>query len=207
MKMNSSNKASLRLLVGAVSLLALAGCASQAGHQEMMEQQAAVQAEARELAVQFQQAERARLEAERSERELREQLAIIQREREAAEAAREEAEQRAEERARQAAVLQQQQMAAERARMAQAEEERIAAMERQLAEYEARISRREQANARLREAITAAEELLQMLATEQSKYDNVDANGQTAEPLQKALISELESRKDRLVREAQSLSN
>jgi hypothetical protein len=39
------------------------------------------------------------------------------------------------------------------------------------------------------------------------KYEDVDAQGQTVEPLQKALISELEARKNALVREAQSLGN
>src|SRR5690606_31884520 len=111
------------------------------------------------------------------------------------------------ERARVAAQLQQQQQQAEMARVRREQEEQIAALQRRLAETEASIQRREQANARLRQAITAAEELLQMLASEQLKYENIDSQGNTVEPLQKSLISELEQRKNALVREAQALSN
>ena len=91
--------------------------------------------------------------------------------------------------------------------MQQQQQNRITALERQLAVTEETARRREQANARLAQAITAAEELLQMLASEQRKYENVDAQGNTVEPLQKALISELEARKNALVREAQALAN
>jgi len=197
-----------RILLSLLLTVLLAGCASQRAEQEALQaQQAAAVAEARQLAEQARQSEIARLEAERSERELRAELARLEAERQALAEAREVAEQEAAERARQAAELQRQQQAAEQARIAREQEVRIQVLERELAASEAQIQRREQANARLAEAITAAEELLQMLASEQLKYDNVDANGQTVEPLQKALISELESRKDRLVREAQSLSN
>ena len=49
-----------------------------------------------------------------------------------------------------------------------------------------------------------AEELLQMLIAEQSKYENTDANGNTVNPLSKDLIAELEARKNELVRQSQS---
>jgi hypothetical protein len=98
-------------------------------------------------------------------------------------------------------------MVAEQARLQREQDQRILALERQLAETDANVRRREQANAKLAEAITAAEELLQMLASEQLKYENLTTQGHTVEPLQKSLLSELEARKNMLVREAQSLSN
>ena len=50
----------------------------------------------------------------------------------------------------------------------------------------------------LREAILAAEDLLAVLITEQAKYENIDAFGETLEPLAKSLISELEARLENL---------
>ena len=48
-----------------------------------------------------------------------------------------------------------------------------------------------------------AEELLDVLTTEQAKYERTDDYGNTLEPLAKELIAELEARKDSLVRQAQ----
>ena len=50
----------------------------------------------------------------------------------------------------------------------------------------------------LREAILAAQDLLAVLITEQAKYENIDAFGETLEPLAKILISELEARLENL---------
>jgi hypothetical protein len=202
--MRIQTKHAIRVL-GVCLMLALAACAGQREQEALRAQQAA--AEAAELAERARQAEVARLEAERSERELRAELERLRLEREEAERARLAAEREAAERARVAAQLQQQQQQAEMARLQREQEAQLAALERRLAEAEANVQRREQANARLSQAITAAEELLQMLASEQLKYENVDAQGNTVEPLQKALISELEERKNALVREAQALSN
>jgi len=195
-------------LSGLLLLLALSACAGQRAEQEaLMAQQEAAAAQARAMAERAQRAEAARLAAEQSERELRAELERVERERSQLAQARAETDREAAARARQAAALQTQQEADERARMHREQTERIAALERQIADADARIQRREQANVKLSEAITAAEELLQMLASEQLKYENVDAQGQTVEPLQKSLISELETRKDTLVREAEQLGN
>jgi hypothetical protein len=186
------------------ALLGLAACAGQRGEQEALlaQQEAAAQAVAlAELA------DMARLEAERNEQAVRAELERVRLENEAMAVARAAAELEAEQRAREAAELQRQQQQTEVAQLEQQQQGRIAELERQLAATEETASRREQANARLIQAITAAEELLQMLASEQLKYNNIDAGGNTVEPLQKALISELEARKNALVREAQALGN
>lgn len=193
--------------VSVVLILSLTACAGQRAEQEAMLAQQRAAAEAADMANRARAAEIARLEAERSERELRAELERLRAEREELAVARELAEQQAEERARQAAELQRQQQQAEIARLQREQDEQIAALQRRLAETEENVRRREQANATLTQAITAAEELLQMLASEQLKYENVDAQGNTVEPLQKALISELEARKNALVEQARSLSN
>ena len=69
---------------------------------------------------------------------------------------------------------------------------------------QAEASRDEVASAILQEAILVAEELLQILIAEQSKYENTDSNGNTVNPLSKDLIAELEARKNELVRQSQS---
>jgi hypothetical protein len=190
------------------ALLGLTACAGQRAEQEaLLAQQQAAAAQAAELAERAELAELARLEAERNEQALREELERLRLESEALAVAREAAEREAEQRARQAAELQRQQQQTEVARVQQQQQSRITALERQLAATEETVRRREQANARLAQAITAAEELLQMLASEQLKYESLDAQGNTVEPLQKALISELEARKNALVREAQALGN
>ena len=56
----------------------------------------------------------------------------------------------------------------------------------------------------LARAVETAEELLTTLAEEQAKYPNTDEMGNTVEPLAKELIAELESRKNELVRQANS---
>lgn len=204
------NKSVSRLvrLSGLALLLFLSACAGQRAEQEALQaQQEAAVAEAQAMAERAERAEEARLAAEQSERELRAELERVERARAELAEARAEAEREASERARQAAVLRTRQEATERARMQEEQTTRIGALERQITEAFARIQRREQANAKLAEAITAAEELLQMLASEQLKYENFGADGQTVEPLQKSLISELETRKDTLVREAEQLGN
>lgn len=186
------------------ALLGLAACAGQRGEQEALLAQQEAAAQAAALA---ELADMARLEAERNEQAVRAELERVRLENEAMAVARAAAEREAEQRAREAAELQRQQQQTEVARLKQEQQGRIAELERQLAATEETASRREQANARLIQAITAAEELLQMLASEQLKYNDVDADGNTVEPLQKALISELEARKNALVREAQALGN
>jgi len=198
-------------VISLATLLGLAACAGQRAEQESLlaQQEAAVQAavQAAAMAERAELAEMARLEAERNEQAARAELERVRLENEAMAVARVAAEREAEQRAREAAELQRQQQQTEVGRLQREQQSRIAELERQLAATEETANRREQANVRLTQAITAAEELLQMLASEQLKYNNVDADGNTVEPLQKALISELEARKNALVREAQALGN
>ena len=81
---------------------------------------------------------------------------------------------------------------------------RISSLEQQITMIQAEASRDEVASAILQEAILVAEELLQILIEEQSKYENTDSNGNTVNPLSKDLIAELEARKNELVRQSQS---
>lgn len=204
----ASGRRRIFALAGGVLILGvICGCTSPQAYIAEPTPEPEPQAEVEALVEDARQAELARQAAEREAQALREELERAQREREAAARARELAEREAAERARQAAELRRQQQQAEQALLARQQEERLREMERQLLEADAAVQRREQANARLMEAVTATEELLQMLASEQFKYDNVDDNGQTVEPLQKALIQELEERKNTLLREAQALSD
>lgn len=164
--------------------------------EETMQAQAE-QAEAERIA-----AEEARREEERRERVLQEEVDRLAREQAAAEAAREQDAADAR-RAAEARRRRQQAQAEQAARVAE-QEARIAELEAQLANYDAMIARQEQENARLEDAVLAAEDLLQALTAEQGKYDDLDANGQPVEPLNKTRINELELRAERLINEAQS---
>ena len=44
--------------------------------------------------------------------------------------------------------------------------------------------------------------MLEVLTTEQAKYEDIDESGFTRQPLAKELIMELESRRDELARQA-----
>lgn len=185
---------SLPLRAGlAAMVLVLAGCASSGDSSEQAGQaqdQAAITEEQRaaEVAAVFRAAEeRARLEAEQAERQV-----------EAEAAARAEREQLA-----RAEAAEQQRRADEgRQREQQA---RIAELEAEIVAARVQTENVTAANGKLEEAIATAEELLDVLAAEQLKYGTADPAGQLAEPLQKDLIADLESRKDTLKREAQAL--
>ena len=79
---------------------------------------------------------------------------------------------------------------------------RISELENQLNEIQLEVNNNDEAISALRSAISAAEELLEMLTDEQEKYEDVDAAGFPRTPLAKELLSELESRRDMLTREA-----
>jgi len=85
----------------------------------------------------------------------------------------------------------------------QAKLELISQLEMQIASIESETRQDESTTAILQEAIMVAEELLDVLTTEQAKYERTDDYGNTLEPLAKELIAELEARKDSLVRQAQ----
>ncbi|MDT8427655.1 MAG: hypothetical protein RQ757_02685 [Pseudomonadales bacterium] len=200
----------LRRLSGGVLVLALslvlAACASSRESQLAAEQAAA---EAQRVAE-----EQSRIAEIEAERRRQAELAQAEAEREAERAreiaarAQAQIEAEAAERARVAAEQQRQRALAEQRRQQEelvARQARLRTLEAEITRIEADIQARVQANARLAEAVTAAEELLQMLNTEQAKYEQTDANGLPVEPLQKAVIAELEARKNSLKAEAERL--
>ena len=79
---------------------------------------------------------------------------------------------------------------------------RISELENQLNEIQLEVNNNDEAISALRSAISAAEELLEMLTDEQEKYEDIDEAGFPRTPLAKELLSELESRRDSLTREA-----
>ena len=79
---------------------------------------------------------------------------------------------------------------------------RISELENQLNEIQLEVNNNDEAISALRSAISAAEELLEMLTDEQGKYEDIDEAGFPRTPLAKELLSELESRRDTLTREA-----
>ena len=83
--------------------------------------------------------------------------------------------------------------------------DRITELEQQIALIETEVGEEVSRVATLTLAVETAEELLKVLAEEQAKYSNTDEQGYTKEPLAKELIAELESRKNELVRQANSL--
>ena len=79
---------------------------------------------------------------------------------------------------------------------------RISELENQLYEIQLEVNNNDEAISALQSAISAAEELLEMLTKEQEKYEDIDEAGFPRTPLAKELLSELESRRDMLTREA-----
>ena len=194
------------VLLGTVVIVTLAACTSQAAREAELASQAAAQAaleqeaasaaqeQARQLAAEQQRqreveaAEQARLQAQR-DRQAEEAKMRADAEREQREAV----ERR--ERDSLAAIAA---VAAER----QAKLDRIVELEAQIAALREAVRNDENTTVYLTEAVQVAEELLEVLAIEQAKYQNTDAAGNTVEPLAKELVAELQARKDDLVRRA-----
>ena len=195
---------SWRLLLGVLLLCVLQACNSGAAREAEMAAAEAARIAAEQEAAQL-AAEQARMRAQEEERQRQARLA---------EQARMDAERaRQEEIARAQAEQERQRQAAEQARqdaIARAQTERrqklarISQLENQIASLETDIANGNNANERYREAIMAAEELLEVLTSEQPKYDNVDANGIPVEPLAKDVIADLQARRDSLVQAAQA---
>nr|MCS5579875.1 hypothetical protein [Gammaproteobacteria bacterium] len=82
--------------------------------------------------------------------------------------------------------------------------EQISQLEQQIAAIQTEADKNDAVSAILQETILVAEELLQLLITEQTKYENTDADGNTMDLLSKDLIAELEVRKNNLLRQTQS---
>ena len=179
-------------------LLVLASCASQASREAEI---AGVEAE--RVAIEQKAVQLAADQARARAAELQ-----LQRDRGAAELARvEEARERqvAEARARADAERERRAVIAEAEAERQDKLDRITALEQQIASIETEVGEEESRVTTLTRAIETAEELLTTLAAEQVKYENTDDQGNTVEPLAKELIAELESRKNELVRQANSL--
>lgn len=205
----------LRLIALLLTVMVLGACTSRAAMEA--EQAAAEQAriaEEQEVARVAAEQARQRAAAEERERQVRiqEQQRVEAERRRQAEIARREAEARAEQeqQAREQARRRELQQRREAQALAQAEQEReqklarIAELEDQIAQMQADVSTADEVNALYQEAILVAEELVNVLASEQSKYDNVDNEGNLLEPLSKDLVAELEDRKDSLVQEAEA---
>ena len=79
--------------------------------------------------------------------------------------------------------------------------ELVAQLEAQVILVQSALTQDEASIDSLREAILAAENLLAVLIAEQAKYENIDAFGETLEPLAKSLISELEARLEDLTQQ------
>jgi len=194
----------LRLIVVIGLLVVLQACNSGAAREAEIAAAESARIAAEQEVAQV-AAEQARIRAAEEERER--QLRLAEQSRLEAEAARraevarieaaQERQRLAEEQARRAAIAQAQ---AER----QQRIDRVEQLESQIAQLESEISAGNVANDQYRAAITVAEELIGVLASEQAKYDSVDANGNTLEPLAKELIAELEARKDSLIRQAET---
>jgi chromosome segregation ATPase len=190
--------AKIRAVAATLMLLVLASCASQASREAEI---AGVEAE--RVAIEQKAVQLAADQARARAAELQ-----LQRDRGAAELARvEEARERqvAEARARADAERERRAVIAEAEAERQDKLDRITALEQQIASIETEVGEEESRVTALTRAIETAEELLTTLAAEQVKYENTDDQGNTVEPLAKELIAELESRKNELVRQANSL--
>ena len=190
--------AKIRAVAATLILLVLASCASQVSREAEI---AAVEAE--RVAIEQEAVQLAAVKARARAAELQ-----LQRDREAAERARvEEARVRqiAEARARADAERERRAVIAAAEAERQDRLDRITALEQQIASIETEVGEEESRVTTLTRAVEAAEELLTTLAAEQFKYESTDDQGNTVEPLAKELIAELESRKNELVRQANSL--
>jgi chromosome segregation ATPase len=190
--------AKIRAVAATLILLVLASCASQVSREAEI---AAVEAE--RVAIEQEAVQLAAVKARARAAELQ-----LQRDREAAERARvEEARVRqvAEARARADAERERRAVVAAAEAERQDRLDRITALEQQIASIETEVGEEESRVTTLTRAVEAAEELLTTLAAEQFKYESTDDQGNTVEPLAKELIAELESRKNELVRQANSL--
>lgn len=193
-------------LVSTTALMACAGGQIDELETQLAQQRAELQQVQQQAEEQARALEEARANAEAAEQQRRDAEQTLEEERARLEAARQRAQEQARQEAARARELQEAREAQAVAREREQREARIETLEAELAAMRQRIDQGETANDRMSDAIVAAEELLQMLDSEQQKYEDVDAGGQTRVPLQKGLIAEQEERLDRLVDEARALS-
>jgi len=210
-------KPALTLLTASLMLI-MAACANGPSRAELAAQEASRQAAEERAGVEAEAAARRaadEAEFERLESEIAQQRARQQAELEAeerrlaadAEARAREAEAAARRRAQAAETEGQRQQQASAATGSAREQEqavarqqaRIAELRAQLTVNQAETAKKERANDALREAISAAEQLTEVLASEHEKYSNANqTSGQTAGALSKADIEALSAEVDRL---------
>ena len=201
--------AKFRAVVATLMLLVLASCVSQATKDAEIAaveaERVAVEQAAAQVVADQERARAAELQRQR-DRETAERARVEEaRQRQVAQArARADAERQAQEAVEQAERERRAAIAAVEAQR-QDRLDRITALEQQIASIEAEVGDEESRVTTLTRAIETAEELLTTLAAEQAKYESTDEQGNTVEPLAKELIAELESRKNELVRQANSL--
>ena len=198
-----------RICLALVLALSLGSCSSQGAIEvDLAAQETERVAAEQEVARIAQEQERARtleLDRQREAQVIESARLQAERERQAIETRNEEEQRRQEEAERREQARLAEIEAAEAEEIERQEKlGRIAALEQQIAMIQAEASRDEVASVILQEAILVAEELLQVLIAEQSKYENTDSDGNTINPLSKDLIAELEARKNELVRQGQS---
>jgi len=198
-----------RIGLGLIFVLALGGCSSNAAREaELATQEAERITAEQEMARIVQEQERARAAelTRQREAEVADRARLqADRERQAA-AARAEEERRRQEEAEQREQTRLAQLAVSEAVEVERREklEQISQLEQQIAAIQTEADKNDAVSAILQETILVAEELLQVLITEQTKYENTDADGNTMDLLSKDLIAELEVRKNNLLRQTQS---
>jgi Skp family chaperone for outer membrane proteins len=207
--------AKIRAIIGMSMMLVIASCASSDSREaEIAVQEAEVmtaEAETARLAEEATREQAARISRESDEQEAEEAMLQVRRDRvEVRRAERErikmqEAELRTEQATKERQVRQarQQEIAALAARR-QAKMDRIAELELLILQTGNESVADEVSIMALNEAVNVAEDLLNALAMEQTKYEDTDSFGNTVEPLAKSLIAELESLKNELVRRSRS---
>jgi Skp family chaperone for outer membrane proteins len=207
--------AKIRAIIGMSMMLVIASCASSDSREaEIAVREAEVmtaEAETARLAEEATREQAARISRESDEQEAEEAMLQVRRDRvEVRRAERErikmqEAELRTEQATKERQVRQarQQEIAALAARR-QAKMDRIAELELLILQTGNESVADEVSIMALNEAVNVAEDLLNALAMEQTKYEDTDAFGNTVEPLAKSLIAELESRKNELVSRSRS---
>ncbi|PCH60569.1 MAG: hypothetical protein COC19_05765 [SAR86 cluster bacterium] len=193
--------ANLRTTLMVSSFVLLAACASQQAPDNGLE---AGQAADR-LAMERVEAQQAAEDAERlAQRAEARRIAQAQSEREAQQQLQ------VQERAQQE-LQQQQELASQRQARARivAEREqklaRIVALERQVAASETSSANQQRVNANLQETIVVSENLLEALAVEQQKYEQIE-EGQTTQALDKSQIDMLKAARQQLLDEAARLN-
>jgi|TARA_B110000971_G_scaffold184426_1_gene192163 Skp family chaperone for outer membrane proteins len=207
--------AKIRAIIGMSMMLVIASCASSDSREaEIAVREAEVmtaEAETARLAEEATREQAARISRESDEQEAEEAMLQVRRDRvEVRRAERErikmqEAELRTEQATKERQVRQarQQEIAALAARR-QAKMDRIAELELLILQTGNESVADEVSIMALNEAVNVAEDLLNALAMEQTKYEDTDSFGNTVEPLAKSLIAELESLKNELVRRSRS---